>query len=272
MIPGAAALCEGTVSHLRTLPQAHQFRYPVSQVWIDPDRPQDLCDLHPAWSHRRPAPARFKRSDYGSQPTGPLGTAVREALNPVLGRTPLGPVRMLSQIRRWGWLFNPITIFFVWEEPENAGTSPQVPIGMVLEVTNTPWKERTQYPFALQMSGDTLVAQFDKTLHVSPFLGMDYEYRLSVQDRDDAIALGIDVVTAAGDTIVFTTLNLQRHDATRQLLGRSLRSNVFSTHRVSAGIHSQAARLWTKRVPFISHPNKAISPDETLPHPTEERP
>ena len=201
--------------------------------------------------------------------TGPLGSAVREALNPVLGRTPSGPVRMLSQVRRWGWLFNPITVFFVWDAPQNGAKRSQAPVGVVLEVTNTPWKERQHYPVELHPDGDTLLARFDKTLHVSPFLGLDYEYRLCVENRDDAIALGIDVVAPAGDTIVFTKLNLQRRDATPRLLGQSLRSNMFPTHRVSAGIHSQATRLWAKRVPFVSHPKHAVSPHETLPHPKE---
>lgn len=178
---------------------------------------------------------------------------------------------MLSQIRRWGWLFNPITVFFVWDEPQVADSNAPDPVGLVLEVTNTPWKERTHYPVLLEAIGDTLVARFDKTLHVSPFLGMEHEYRVCVGNRDDAITFGIDVVSDSGDPIVSTALNLQRRDATRQLLGRSLRSNGFPTHRVSAGIHSQAARLWIKRVPFVSHPDRAVLPPEIKPR-AKERP
>lgn len=256
MIPGPPALCQGTVVHRRTAPEPHQFAHRLSQVWVDPDDPAQLCDLHPAWSHRHPAPVRFLRSDYGVHTSGSMTEAARDDLTRLLGRTPQGPVRMLSQVRRWGWLFNPITFFLVWDRPSDRARSTQVPVGAVLEVTNTPWKERTRYPVVFNVSDGWLTAEFDKAMHVSPFLGMDHRYQLRVQDRDDRVAADIDVVDANGRTILHTRLRLQRRQATRQLLTDSLRSELLPTHRVSAGIHSQAARLWAKGVPIVRHPAK----------------
>lgn len=163
---------------------------------------------------------------------------------------------MLSQVRRWGWLFNPITFFFVWDSQHDTAPTEQRPVGAILEVTNTPWKERTRYPLILDASGDCLTTEFDKAMHVSPFLGMDYRYHLKLRDGDDSVAVDIDVVDQGGHAILHTKLRLQRRQATRQILWRSIRSQPFPTHRVSAGIHSQAARLWAKRVPFISHEAK----------------
>jgi uncharacterized protein len=163
---------------------------------------------------------------------------------------------MLSQVRRWGWLFNPITFFFVWDQPDDSPTATPGPVGVILEVTNTPWKERTRYPLAFEAAGDCLTAGFDKAMHVSPFLDMDHRYMLSVQDRDDRVAVDIDVVDPSGREILHTRLRLQRRQATRRLLGDSLRSEPFPTHRVSAGIRSQAVRLWAKGVPVIRHPAK----------------
>lgn len=253
MIPGPPALCEGTVLHRRVLGAKHHFTYPVSQVWIDPDNPGQMCDLHPAWSHKYPMPARFRRHDYGVEPTGSLAAAAQNELGQQLGHRPQGPVRMLSQIRRWGWLFNPITMFFVWD------SQPDRPVGVVLEVTNTPWKERKRYPLIFRSEGDSLVAEFDKELHVSPFLGMDYRYRLRVEDQDNSMAIDIDVIDQADDAVLHTSLRLGRIPATREVLGRSLRDQGFPTHRVSAGIHRQAARLRTKGVPFVSHPRRTAT-------------
>ncbi len=252
MIAGSAALCEGMVLHRREAPAIHQFRNRVSYVWIDPDHPEELCNLHPAWSHRHPSPARFRRSDYGVRADGSLVVAARRDLGPALGHVPQGPVRMLTQVRRWGWLFNPITIYLVWDAPEST-----VPSGVVLEVTNTPWKERTRYPVPLERRERSLVAEFDKTMHVSPFLGMAYRYRLTIADRDDVVAVDIDVVDDTGDPLVHTSLRLDRRRVTRAMLGRALRSSWFPTHQVSVGIHAQALRLWSKGVPYIPHPRHA---------------
>lgn len=255
MIPGPAAVCSGTVVHRRDHPRVHRFTQRVSQVWIDPDDPAQLCDLHPGWSDRRPAPARFRRRDYGLEPTGSLAQAARDDLTVVLDRTPRGPVRMLTQLRRWGWLFNPITFYFVWDHADDETPGPRRPVGAVLEVTNTPWKERTRYPVALAPSQGRLCAAFDKGMHVSPFLGMDHRYRLQVHDRDDVMAVDLDVVDTGDTVVLHTSLRLRRRPATRRVLGRSLWSEPFPTHRVSAAIHHQAARLWAKGVPFVAHPD-----------------
>ncbi len=163
---------------------------------------------------------------------------------------------MLSQVRRWGWLFNPITLFFVWDQDEEDDAPSDHPVGVILEVTNTPWKERSRYPLVLEASDWSLTASFDKAMHVSPFLGLDYRYHLLVEDRDEKVVFSIDVAQPDGDVILHTGVYLDRTPASRQVLGQSLRSTALPTHRVSAGIHAQAARLWAKKVPFVSHPGK----------------
>ena len=243
--------------HRRHQPETHEFCDPLSQVWLDPDDPDALCDEHPLWSSRRPAPARVRRADYGATPSGSLAAAARSELTSVLGRRPVGDVRLLTQVRRWGWLFNPISVFVVWH------TDPEAPAGAVLEVTNTPWHERHRYPVALTRPDATgwMRAEFDKRLHVSPFLDEDFRYDLRLRGSDDAIELGLDVVAPSdGTPILETALALDRRPATRATLGAGMRSNPFPTHRVSAGIHAQALRLWRKRVPFVPHPRKRRSP------------
>ncbi len=238
--------------HQRFTPKAHQFAYGVSHVWVDPDRPEDLTDHHPLWSSTRPAPARFRYDDYGSEGSH-LGDSVRAELAAVLGYHPTGEIRMLTQLRRWGWLFNPITLYFVWDR-DNTN-----PIGGVLEVTNTPWKERHRYPIALETDGNGWTACFPKALHVSPFLDEAFEYRLTLDDDETQVGLSIDVHRPDSDEpTVSTRLELTRVAGSRRSLGRALRSGL-PTHLVSLGIHVQALRLAAKRVPFVAHPKKSVT-------------
>lgn len=253
MRAGGPAVCDGTVVHRRHRPAVNEFSAPLSQVWIDPDEPEALCDLHPLWSASRPAPARFRRADYGDDATGSLTEGVRAALSPVMGRTPAGEVRMLTQVRRWGWLFNPITVYVAWD------SDPDVPVGVVLEVTNTPWKERHRYPVSLVPPNayGWMTATTDKELHVSPFLDEAFRYDLRLRGSTGQIELDLDVVPhGADDPILVTAMSVSRIDATRASLRANLTANPFPTHRVSMGIHAQALRLWRKRVPFVPHPSK----------------
>ena len=265
--PGTAALCEGRVFHRRALPTPHEFTYPVSYVWLDPDRPDDLCAAHPLWSSRGPAPARFRRRDYALDTAGSLAEAARSDLEAVLGRRPAGPVRMLTQVRRWGWLFNPITIYVVWDaecddQPEAAEPTPPTskrpafatpgPVGAVLEVTNTPRKERIRYPIALVCDDGWWRAQTDKVLHVSPFLDTGHRYEVRIRGDARTVDLDIDVVPDGAEIPVLRTgLRVGRTPPTRRAMGAALRR--LSTHRVSFGIHWEALRLWCKRVPFVRH-------------------
>ena len=262
--PDVPAVCAGQVYHRRALPKAHDFSYPVSYVWLDPDAPGELCRHHPLWSATRPSPARFRALDYGDGSTASLGDQVRDALRVAIGRRPEGQVRMLTQMRQWGWLFNPITLYLAWD------ADVETPVGAVLEVTNTPWKERHRYAVELvaadrvDAEAECFTGRFRKVLHVSPFLDeeLDYVLGLSVVElpgdgENDLLDLAIDVVRPDTDHVVLTTrLHLQRVPASRRSLGTALRRNVAPTHRVSTGIYAQAALLWVKRVPFVSHPIK----------------
>lgn len=253
MRPGARAVCEGEVWHLRTAPSRHEFRYRVSQVWTDPDRLDEFCRTSPWWSaQRRFRPVRLIRNDYGVARSGSLSEEVRDELATVLGYRPAGPVRMLTQARRWGWLFNPITIFVAWGADEAS------PVGAVLEVTNTPWKERHRYKLALEPAADgdgmRWRSTFDKVLHVSPFLDEDHRYELSLREVDSELRIEIKLFGPGSATAVIETeLCVERRPATRRALRRAVSHNLLATHRVSLGIHVQAARLWLKRVPYVPH-------------------
>ncbi len=293
--PGPAALALGRVVHHRSAPAEHRFTYPMTQIWIDPDRPDELFTAHRLWSHRGPAPARFRARDYlddrvvaGPGTTG-LGRRVRQLLARGLDRTVAGPLRMLTQPRIWGWLFNPITVYLAWEEGEAGGEgapdgveSPSgAPVAALLEVTNTPWKERHCYPVALQPDGPDLTARFGKELHVSPFLDLHRTYTLRLHRRESSMLdLALDVYpspdpaqsqptqsqpsrsepTEAGP-ILRTRLTTRLHPvtdpATPKLMSAALRPDQLPTHRVSLGIHRQALALWRRGIPFVPHPSRA---------------
>jgi len=246
--PGRAALCPGVVCHHRTSPVTHRFSQRVSMVWIDPDRPEELFGRHWLASSQHPAPLRFRPEDYGT-PDAPVGAAAVRRDLAAVGVDADGPVRMLTQPRRWGWLFNPITIYLVWAD------DPALPLGAVVEVTNTPWKECHRYVVPLEAIDGYHVATFDKTLHVSPFLTVDHRYLLRVRSEASRLRVEIDVV-GRNDTAptLRTSLAVDRKEVTRRGLRRFALANPASAHKVSGGIHLNAARLLRHKVPFVGHP------------------
>ena len=253
MKPGAAALCPGWVTHRRSSPVGHGFRQRVSMVWIDPDDPGELFDRHWLASWRRPAPLRFRPEDHGTD-HAPVGSAaVRAELSSATGGPVDGPVRLLTQPRRWGWLFNPLSVYVAW----SAGGAD--PVGVVLEVTNTPWKERHRYAVPLSVDNGTGAGEyrghagFAKALHVSPFLQDECDYVLRLTADDRQLRMELDVADPSGAVLLETSLVVDRVPVTRHAVRRFAVTEPLATYAVSQGIHLNAFRLWRKGVPVGPH-------------------
>ena len=234
-----SALYTGTLVHARKAPARHRFRRRIAMPLLMLDELPRLR-LGPVFSSRHPAPVHFRHGDFLSE------ADVRKEVERLTGTAPLGRIGVLASVRTWGWLFNPLTLYFCFSSDGATVTA------VLLEVTNTPWKERVRY--AVRGEGDVLRADLFKEMHVSPFLPMDVRYRIRVGAPGGRLNVAITVVSAGG-VVVRTALALQRRPLTRRhLLWHLLVRHPFMTHRISAGIYREAWALWRKGVPFHGHP------------------
>jgi uncharacterized protein len=249
--PLASALYRGWMTHQRSTPTVHRFRRPLSLTYLDLDEVDEVLSRHPLWSTGRWAPVQFRRRDYLDGGRRPLTTSVRDLVESRLGTRPAGSIRMLTHLRTFWWLFNPITLYYCFD----SGDEPQA---LVAEVTSTPWKERHLYvmPFEDARHGDVRIG---KELHVSPFMGMDQSYSFALNAPADALRVRIQ--TFEDDRPVFeATLGLRRHELDRRTMSRVLWHDPLHTMRVSAGIYAEAARLAAKGTPVYRHPEPAVLP------------
>lgn len=238
-----SAIYEGELVHRRHAP-AHAFRFRVAMPLLFLDEIDAVVAQHPLWSRERANAVSFRRADFLGDPEVPLDVAVRDLVEDRTGERPGGPVAVLAHVRTWGWLFNPIAVYYCFDR---AGEHVE---HAVAHVTNTPWKERHAYVLGGPGRHDV-----DKALHVSPFFGMDQRYRITYDEPGDGLRLSIGV--DEDDHRVFdAALRLRRHDIGQRALGRVLWRYPMLTMRVSAGIHTNALRLWRKGADFHAHPSK----------------
>jgi len=239
-----SAIYEGRVVHHRFTPVDHRFTYPIAMVLLDLAEVSTICRLHPLWSEERPNAICFRRNDYLGDPSVPLDVAVRDLVEERTGARPSGPISVLTQLRTWGWLFNPITTYYCYE---STGTNVET---IVVEVSNTPWHQRTAY--VLEGTGPHLVA---KAMHVSPFLPMDLTHRFAVGVPGRQLTVAVDDLR--GDETVFAaSMALNRVPVGRRGQSRLLWRYPLMTVRVSWGIYHQALALRRSGVPFHQHPEK----------------
>jgi len=243
-----SGIYEGRVVHHRHTPVDHRFAYHITLVLLDLSEVDAVCRLHPLWSDEGCNAVSFRRADFLGDRSVPLDVAVRDLVEERTGIRPDGPISMLTQLRTWGWLFNPITTYYCFDPTGITVTT------TVVEVTNTPWHERTAY-----VLDGTGTHEVDKEMHVSPFLPMDLTHRFTIGAPGERLTLAIDDFD--GDALVFgASMALTRHPAGRSALSRLLWRFPFMTLKVSLNIYRQALAIRRKGVPFHLHPDKVPAP------------
>ncbi|MGH0038339.1 MAG: DUF1365 domain-containing protein [Myxococcota bacterium] len=247
----AAWLYEGRVEHVRLDPVARRFRYRIGLAYLDLER-LDEAFAESRWaSVRGMAPLGWRRRDHFGDSERPLVDCVREHVARAAGRAPAGPVRLLTQLRHFGYGFNPASFFYCFEDDGRTLA------GVLVEVTNTPWGERHLY-WSGRRPGSTAPGvdrSLAKAFHVSPFMGMDSDYGFHFGLPDAALGLSIDC-RREGRRFFGARLELVRRPWTARELARHAAVHCMGPARLHAAIHWQALRLLAAGVPFHSHPRR----------------
>jgi len=247
-----SAIYEGWVRHRRHGRVEHEFRYPLFMAYLDLAELPWVLDDHLGWSARRPALARFKRSDYLGDPNRPLAECVREAVVERSGEEPKGPIRLLTNLRYFGHAFNPVSFYYCFDEASERVES------VLAEVTNTPWGERHSYLLGRSAGSEGVIrGEIDKAFHVSPLMGMEHTYDWRSTEPTERVQVHIESRSDDAEVNDFeATLSLERRELSRATTRRILFRYPAMTTPVVAKIYWQSLRLWLKGAPYFPHPGR----------------
>jgi hypothetical protein len=233
-----AALYTGRVTHARLRPFVHKLAYRVFSLWLDIDRIRDAAKTSWLFSYNHFGVASFHDRDHGDHSGAPLRPWVERTLQSVGIAPPDGPIRLLAFPRIFGFVFNPLSLFFCYDRQERLRA-------VIYEVHNTVGGAHA-YAAAVADGDAELVRQgAEKVFYVSPFIGMQATYDFTLAPPGERFALTIRETVPEGPQLTATHAG-ERRPFTDAQLAWLLLAHPLMTVKVFAGILWEALFIWLK--------------------------
>jgi hypothetical protein len=250
----AAAIYVGSVMHHRFRPFRHRFVYRAFTCLFDLDRLEEATRASRLFRLNRRGLVAFWNRDHGRRDGTPLRPWVDKRLAQA-GLPRAHRIDLLCLPRILGFVFNPLSIYFCRDD---AGTL----FAVLYEVKNT---FGGQHVYLCPVRDDRLPLRqrAAKAFHVSPFIGMEAEYRFTVQPPDRTVSIAIDEWVPEGRQLIALQRG-ERRPFTDRVWAGLLLAMPFITFKIVAAIHWQALQLWLKGAKFRREPAKQPGEHITL--------
>ena len=255
-----SAIYTGWISHHRFTPKPHHFKYKVFMMYLDLDELPLLFNNMQFWSYDKRNIAYFNRADYFGDANKPLKHEISALVKTATGHAPRGAIRLLTNMRYFGYCFNPVSFYYCFDEDNKSLQA------IVSHITNTPWGETHAYIHHIDKdhqgdatyhenvtnSGMIHTFKHSKSFHVSPFMPMDIEYDWAFKLADTQILIHMKSYQQQAE-IFNATLTLNKTALTKNALNWHLIKYPMMTLKVLAAIYWNALQLYVKRMPFYTH-------------------
>ena len=220
----APGIFDTTISHTRRAPFKRRFTN-KSQIWL-----VDLDDL-PDHGFL----GRFEARDHLGAPDASIRDNLIAFLRAREVEIGTGRVLMATNARAFGYCFNPITVFWCWDEAGDLA-------GTVVEVHNT-YGDRHAYLVHADAQGR---ATTPKAMYVSPFHGTDGTYDLTVPVPGDKLNVVVDLTTDDGVRFSASLVGARSSTSVLRAAPAALRGSLL--------IRVHGIVLWLRRLPVRKRP------------------
>lgn len=249
-----SCIYEGEVMHCRLRPRRHRFVYRVFSLLLDIDALDGLDRRLRLFSHNRFNLFSFHDRDHGARDGSPLRPWIEARLATRGIDLEGGRIFVHALPRLLGYVFNPLSVFWCYGADGALRA-------VLYEVKNTFGGQHCYVlPVASgQAPGRPVHQRAAKEFFVSPFIGMEAEYRFNIREPEDRLAILIRETVPEGDLLI-ATHTARRRTLRDRSLARAFVLFPLVTLKVIAAIHWEALKLWAKGVGLQKRPPRPVEP------------
>ena len=238
----SSSIYNGHVIHKRFWPKKHFFKYKVFSLLIDLSELYQLEKKLTLFSYNKFNVLSFYDIDHGPRDGSSLIDWVKENMTKNNISTEEITIKLLCYPRIWGYVFNPLSVFFVYDKNSNL-------VSILYEVKNT-FNEQHTYIFKLQKSEKLIEHSCRKKFHVSPFIEMNCTYYFKITKPGEKISVYIDQYDNENKLLVALQEGIKVTLNNKNLI------KVFFSHpamsfKIILAIHFEAFKLWAKGIRFV---------------------
>ena len=237
-----SSIYNGQVIHKRFKPKVHSFRYDVFSLLIDLSELETLDKQVNFFSYNKFNWISFYDKDHGDRDGSSLINWVQKNLRKNNISTENIKIKILCYPRIFGFVFNPLSVFYVYNSNENL-------ISILYEVKNT-FGEQHTYIFKVTKDSNLIQNNCSKKFHVSPFIEMNCNYFFRLLKPGNKISVIIDQYDSE-DKILYASQDGIRSDFDTKHLIKSYLKHPIMTFKIILAIHFEAFKLWAKGIKFI---------------------
>ena len=232
----------GSVIHKRFKPKKHFFKYSVFSLFLDLDEINELDQQIPFFSYNKFNILSFFDKDHGYRD----GSSIKNWLIHVLQKKNISTINIKIKIlcypRIFGYVFNPLSIFFIYDADSN-------PIAILYEVKNT-FGEQHTYVFKIDIKNKQILNNCKKKFYVSPFMDLESKYFFKVLIPNERLSVIIDQRDKEGK-LLFASQDGERVKLSSKNLLKSYLKHPLMTLKIISAIHYEALKLWIKGIKLV---------------------
>ena len=243
-----SCIYNGEVNHTRFKPVKHFLNYKTFSLLIDLDEIEQLDKSISIFSHNKFNIFSFYNKDHGDRDGNCLKKWVISNLEKYKIEGNISKIKILCYPRIFGYVFNPLSIFYCYENDKLKS--------IFYEVKNT-FNEQHTYIFKIK-DGEEIKQKCKKKFYVSPFMDMETFYNFKLIDPNQRLSVMIKQTDAEGTVLTATQTGYKKEFNFKQLLINFFKYPLM-TLKIISSIHFEALLLWKKGAIYRKRDKKVFN-------------